>query len=243
MEAPIYSLDGKKTGSVTLPENIFGLPWNADLVHQVATSLASSKRKNVAHTKDRSDVSGGGKKPWRQKGTGRARHGSTRSPIWVGGGVAHGPRNDKNFERVVSKKMRAKALFTILSRKMRDGEVLLVDSLSLSEAKTREAVNALESLSGIKGFENLLSKKNNSATIALAGKNKETERSFANLGNVEVLEARNLHPLALLEHKFVVIENPTEALNNFPGKKLVGEKAAEKKPAAKPRAKKAVVKK
>lgn len=226
MEAPIYSLEGKKTGVATLPESVFGLPWNADLVFQVATSLASSKRKNVAHTKDRGEVRGGGKKPWKQKGTGRARHGSTRSPIWVGGGVAHGPRNEKNFERKVTKKMKAKALYTILSRKFKDGEVLFVDTMALGGPKTKEAVKSLSSLSTVKGFERLLSKKNNSTTIALASKNKEVERSFANLGNVEVLEARNLHPLGLLEYKYLVIENPEEALKVFPGRILAKKKDA-----------------
>src|SRR4029078_6219347 len=98
----------------------FGLPWNADLVHQVISSLKTDARKPVAHTKTRGSVRGGGKKPWQQKGTGRARHGSIRSPLWVGGGVAHGPRNDKNFDRKVNKKMKAKALYTILSKKFKD---------------------------------------------------------------------------------------------------------------------------
>lgn len=208
MDAAVYSMDGKKSGTVSLPEHVFGVRWNADLVKQVADSLLSTKRKNVAHTKDRSEVRGGGRKPWRQKGTGRARHGSIRSPIWVGGGVTGGPRNDKNFERKVSKKMRAKALYTILSRKLRDGEVLFVDSVTLAEPKTKVAIQALHSLSGIKGFENIFSKKNNAAVIALSGKRKEIERAFSNLGNVEVIEARNLHLLVLLEYKYLVIENP-----------------------------------
>src|SRR3990167_1463640 len=88
MEAPIYNIQGKKTGSIKLPESIFGVPWNDSLMHQVVTSMQDNARTNVAHTKDRGEVRGGGKKPWRQKGTGRARHGSTRSPIWVGGGGA-----------------------------------------------------------------------------------------------------------------------------------------------------------
>src|SRR3972149_9857733 len=117
MDAAIYDIDGKKSGTVTLPENVFGVRWNADLVKQVSDSLLSAKRKPIAHTKNRGEVRGGGKKPWQQKGTGRARHGSIRSPIWVGGGVTGGPRKEKNFERKVSKKMKAKALYTILSQK------------------------------------------------------------------------------------------------------------------------------
>ncbi len=214
MEAQVYDMKGGKKGTVKLTEN-FSLPWNADLVHQVATSLMSSKRKPYAHTKTRGEVRGGGKKPWQQKGTGRARHGSTRSPIWVGGGVTHGPRNEKNYERIVSKKMRIKALYTILSRKYKDGEILFVDSLASKSPKTREAVATFKTLAGISGYERLMKKKN-AAVVALAEKNKDTERSMSNIGNLEVIEARNLHPLTLLSHKYLVIENPEVALKNFP---------------------------
>lgn len=217
MEAIIYSTDGKKSGTVSLPENIFGVRWNADLVKQVSDSLLSSRRKPVAHTKDRSEVSGGGKKPWKQKGTGRARHGSTRSPIWVGGGVTGGPRNEKNFERKVSQKMRTKAFYTILSRKLKDGEILFVDSIAPKDFKTKEAVKILQSLSTIKGFDDLYSKKRNSAIIALPTKDKKVERAFSNLGNVETSEARNLNPISLLGYKYLVIENPDKALAVLPG--------------------------
>ena len=217
MDTPLYSIEGKKVGVVALPDNIFGVRWNADLVKQVADSLLSAKRKNVAHTKDRSEVRGGGKKPWRQKGTGRARHGSIRSPIWVGGGVTGGPRNEKNFDRKVSKKMRVRALYTILSQKLRDKEVFFLDSIKLIEPKTKIAVKTLQSLSSIKGFEKIFSKKNNATVIALSDKNKETERAFGNLGNVSVLEARNLNPLSLLEYKYLVIENPQKTFTMLPG--------------------------
>ncbi|MBX4206270.1 50S ribosomal protein L4 [Candidatus Parcubacteria bacterium] len=216
MEAAVYSVEGKKAGNVVLPEALFGVKWNADLVRQVADSLLSSKRKNVAHTKNRGEVRGGGKKPWQQKGTGRARHGSTRSPIWVGGGVAHGPRNEKNFDRTVSKKMKAKALHTLLSRKWKDGEVLFVDQISLPEGKTKQAIGALTTLSGVKGFELLFKKRRNSAAIALSAKNEKTEKAFRNLGQVEVVEARNLNPLTLLQYKYLVVENPDVALKAFP---------------------------
>ncbi len=216
MEATIYSVDGKKAGNITLPEAVFGLKWNADLVKQVADSLMTSKRKPGAHTKSRADVRGGGKKPWQQKGTGRARHGSSRSPIWVGGGVAHGPRNDKSFERIVSKKMKAKALHTILSRKFAEGEILFVDQINLPEGKTKQAVSTLGSLASVKGFEMLLNKRNNSAAIALGVKNKHVEQAFKNLSNVEVLEARNLNPLTLLQYKYLVLENPDAAVKALP---------------------------
>lgn len=216
MEAKIYDIKAKSTGTVKLPENFFGLGWNADLVKQVVDSMNSSRRTPLAHTKTRGEVRGGGKKPWRQKGTGRARHGSIRSPIWVGGGVAHGPRNEKNYERKVSKKMKAKALYTILSRKYKEGEVLFVDSLSFKEPKTKLAVEAFKGLSGVKGFESLFSKRKNAAVVALSSKNNSAERSMKNLGNIEVVEARNLNPLALLQYKFLVIENPEEAFSKFP---------------------------
>ena len=217
MNTEIYSIEGKKVGEISLPKEVFGLKSNNDLVKQVADSLLSSKRKPVAHTKTRGEVRGGGKKPWKQKGTGRARHGSTRSPIWVGGGVTGGPRNDKNFERKVSKKMRIKALYTILSEKFKDGEILFVDSVSLKEPKTKVAISSLNSLSAVKGFEKIFAKKKNATAIALGTKNKETERAFSNLGNIEVIESRNIDPLTLLKYKYLVIENPEVSLKNLPG--------------------------
>src|SRR3989338_5603717 len=122
METEVYNQEGQMAGKIELPDSVFGLPWNDDLVHQVIVSMQSNKRTPVAHTKNRGEVSGTGRKPWRQKGTGRARHGSRRSPIWIGGGVAHGPRNDRNFTKKINVKMMKKAFYTILSQKYRDDE-------------------------------------------------------------------------------------------------------------------------
>jgi large subunit ribosomal protein L4 len=128
MKATIFDKKGKEVEKIDLPKDIFEVAWNADLVHQTVTSMLSSARSNTAHTKDRSEVSGGGKKPWKQKGTGRARHGSTRSPIWRSGGATFGPRNERNYDRKVNKKAKAKALATVLSQKLRDNELIFVDS-------------------------------------------------------------------------------------------------------------------
>lgn len=212
LEATIYDKAGKSVGTATLAEAAFGLAWNADLVHQVMLSMNSTARQPIAHTKTRGEVSGGGKKPWRQKGTGRARHGSTRSPLWVGGGVAHGPRNDKNYDRKINKGMKAKAFLTLLSKKWRDGEVLFVDSLSSATPKTADAVKALAALSKAKGFEKLSTKRKNAAFIALAKKDVNTEKSFRNIGSVMIDETRNLNLLDLLKYTFIVIENPVESV-------------------------------
>ena len=218
LDAKIYDQNGKSAGTIKLPEAIFGLRWNADLVHQVATSMRSSARTPVAHTKDRGDVRGGGKKPWKQKGTGRARHGSTRSPIWVGGGVAHGPRNEKNYDRKVNKKMKIKAIYTILSRKMRDGEVMFVNSLALSAPKTKEAVSTLGKLGTVAGFEKFADRRNNAALITVLKMEENTKRGFSNLNNLEVMELRNINPLALLQYKNVVIVSPEESVKELTAK-------------------------
>ncbi len=211
-EAPVYNQSGKEVGTVKLPAAVFGLSWNADLVHQVVYSMLSDRRVTYAHTKGRGEVRGGGKKPWKQKGTGRARHGSTRSPIWVGGGVAHGPNNLKNYERKINKKMKIKALYTILSKKLKDGEVLFVDALSIAKPKTVDALAILTSLSKVKTASDILSKKKNSALIATAAKSPVVEMSFANIGNVKVDELRNINPVDLMNLKYVVIENPAESV-------------------------------
>lgn len=215
METNVYNRKGESAGKVTLPKDVFECGWNADLVHQVVTSMMSSARSAIAHTKTRGEVRGGGKKPWQQKGTGRARHGSSRSPIWVGGGVTHGPRNDKNFDRKINRKMKAKALYTILSKKLKDNEIIFVDSLDFKEPKTKEAAVVMKALGGIKGFERLGTKKTNTAFIALSSKDKTVEKSFNNFSNIEVGEMRNLNPLQALNYKYLVIADPKKSLTQF----------------------------
>ena len=212
MDATIFNQKGAEAGKIKLSESVFGLNWNADLVHQVVVSMTSIARKNIAHTKNRGEVRGGGKKPWQQKGTGRARHGSIRSPIWVGGGVSGGPRNEKNFERKINKKMKAKALYTILSEKFKKGHIMFVDDLSMRVLKTKDAKVVLQSLSKVTGFKDLLSKKRNSAYIALANKDVTTEKSFSNFGNLNIDEIRNMNPLDLMKYKYVIISNPSVGL-------------------------------
>lgn len=218
MESVIYNQKGQESGKIKLPESVFGVSWNADLVHQVVVSMTSSMRHPIAHTKTRGEVSGGGKKPWQQKGTGRARHGSTRSPLWVGGGVAHGPRKDKNFDRKVNKKAKVKAFLTILSQKYRDGEVLFVDSLAFGAPKAKEGKAALMSLAKLKGFEKLGTKPKNAAIIAIDKKYPELVKSFQNFGNVEVEEFRTVNPVSMLNHKYLIITNPTESIKMLENK-------------------------
>lgn len=211
MKVTVYTKEGAEKEKLDAPKGIFDLKWNADLVHQVVVSMETSARSPIAHTKDRSEVRGGGKKPWAQKGTGRARHGSRRSPIWVGGGVTFGPRNDRNFDRKVNKKMKAKALFTVLSKKMKDGEVIFVEDIKMKDPKTSEAKKVIEGLSKIKGFENLKTKRNNKAVVAIEASDLAVKKSFSNFSNIETSEVRNLNPVSLLKYKYVIIENPKKS--------------------------------
>lgn len=218
MKAVVYDQSGKESGKVDLPKSVFGLPWNADLVHQVVVSQQSNARTPVAHTKDRSEVRGGGKKPWKQKGTGRARHGSRRSPIWIGGGVTFGPRNERDYSKKINKKMRAKALYTVLSKKLKDGEIIFVDTLSFSEPKTVQARDVMKALGSVKGYEKLVAKKKNAALFALDVPNINTAKSFRNFGNVLVEEVRNLNPVTALKYKYLVITKPNDAVSFFESK-------------------------
>lgn len=214
-KADTYNISGKKTGTVDLPENIFGLPWNDSLVHQVVVGMQANARTPVAHTKDRGDVKGGGRKPWKQKGTGRARHGSIRSPLWKGGGVTFGPRNDTKFGKSINKKMRAKALFTTLSKKLKDGEIIFVDEISFAKPNTSEAKKAMVALSSVKGFEGMDAKKRNSVFVATDGNDKITAKSFSNFGNVEVDDVKNLNPVDILQYKYLVVVSPKDAISGL----------------------------
>lgn len=205
MDAKLYNTQGKESGTLSIPEAVFGVAWNPELVHQVVISMQGNARTPTAHTKDRSEVSGTGKKPWKQKGTGSARHGSRRSPIWRTGGVAHGPRNERDYGRKINKKMRTKALYAVLSKKFNDGEVMFLDSLAFEQPKTKEAKSFLTTLSAVEGFGTLATKRSNSALIALVGPDDATFKSFRNMGNVELEEVRNLNPALLLQYKYLIL--------------------------------------
>jgi large subunit ribosomal protein L4 len=212
MKTPIYNIKGKEVDKIDLPGQIFELPWNRDLVHQVVTTMMTNARQPIAHTKNRGEVRGGGKKPWKQKGTGRARHGSNRSPIWIGGGVTFGPRNEKDYARKINKKVKAKALATILSRKLKDNEIIFIDSLDLNEPKAKEAKNRIASLATIAGFEKLATKRKNTALISISKKDNNIKKSFSNFGNFMTEEVRNINPVDLMNYKYLVFVNPEETI-------------------------------
>ena len=218
MEAEVYNQKGKSVGKLALPETIFGVKWNGDLVHQVVTAMQANARTPVAHTKDRSDVRGGGRKPWKQKGTGRARHGSSRSPIWKGGGVTHGPRNEKNYEQKINKKMRIKALFTVLSEKLRKGQILFVEELSLKDIKTKDAVAIVKNLSAVPGFEKIVGGKKPNVYITCPAKSDALKKSFANIKTVEIDEIKNVNPVDLLNFRYIIISQPKESIAFLGGK-------------------------
>lgn len=215
MKADIYTQEAKKNGSVELPATVFEAVWKSALVHQVVVGMQANARSAIAHTKFRGEVKGGGKKPWKQKGTGRARHGSSRSPIWRGGGVTFGPRNDKVFAKKINRKMRTQALYSVLSRKAKDGEILFVDTLSFDAPKTAHAKEIFSKLATIKGFDGLLSKKHNVAHIALPEKNADVQKSFSNFANVKVGITENLNVVDVLKYKYLIIVSPEESIKEL----------------------------
>lgn len=215
MNTQILTKQGKEAGKIALPEEVFGLPWNADLVHQVVVSLQANKRAPLAHAKGRHEKRGGGAKPWRQKGTGRARHGSIRSPLWSGGGVTHGPLKEKNYHKKINRRAARKALYVVLSQKYRDSEVIFVDDISISEPKTKEAHSILHSLAQDESRTELAKKRGNRALILVPEKNEAVEKSFRNIASVDIEEIRNVNALLALSYAYILIVNPEEALKVF----------------------------
>src|SRR3972149_4738331 len=145
MESKIYNQKAEEAGKIDLPESVFNLPWNSDLVHQVVTAMQANIRSPWAHTKTRGEVSGGGRKPWRQKGLGRARHGSIRSPQWVGGGIAHGPK-PRDFTQRTPKKMKRLALRSALSARASEAAVKVIEGIDWTAPMTKQAVSLLQAV-------------------------------------------------------------------------------------------------
>ncbi|MBU3942380.1 50S ribosomal protein L4 [Patescibacteria group bacterium] len=193
MKTTLYNQNKEEIGEVNLPKEIFEVEVNPDLIHQVVLSQQSNRRQGSAHAKMRGEVSGGGKKPWRQKGTGRARHGSTRSPLWKGGGVTFGPRNDKNYKKTIPVKMKRKALFMVLSAKATENMIVVVDKFNITEPKTKEMATSLKKLT------------DKSALLVLSKMDKNLILSTRNIPKIESIQATDLNVLDLLTYKYVVI--------------------------------------
>ncbi|MEA3344425.1 MAG: 50S ribosomal protein L4 [Patescibacteria group bacterium] len=195
MKTVVYNKEGKETESTLLPKDIFEIKMNEDLVHQVAVSQIANRRKIIAKTKDRSEVRGGGRKPWQQKGTGRARVGSNRSPIWKGGGVTFGPRTERVFKKRIPTKMRRKALFMILSAKAKDNLIFVLDSIKTEMPKTKPMAKVFSTLF----------LKNGSGLVVLAERDLNTIKSIRNIAKVGVIQAKDLNPLDLLSYKYLIV--------------------------------------
>lgn len=219
MKANIYTIEGKVAKSIDLPESIFGAKWNADLVAQVINAQSANRRAGIAHTKDRSEVSGGGKKPWQQKGTGRARHGSSRSPLWRHGGVTFGPRNTKNYKQTLPKGMKVAALYSLLSAKVAEGKVLFVETFSESTGKTKAAEGFMKNLTGIDGFKTLTYKKKGNVYMTTQKGDATTKRAFRNLPYVTLHNMDDLNPLDIANARYLVITNPEATIEYLSSKK------------------------
>lgn len=200
MEYSIFNQEGEKIGKIDLPEEIFGIEFNPDLVHQVVVAQMANKRTPIAHTKTRAEVSGGGRKPWPQKGLGRARHGSIRSPIWKGGGVVFGPRKEKVFKKKIPKKMKRKALFCVLSEKMRQNLLLIFETLKIEKPKTKLFSTFLK-----KWKEKIENFDGKSILIAIPKKEKNIILATRNLPRVKTVLVENLNVLDLLSFKYLIL--------------------------------------
>ena len=194
MKTKVYNLEGKAVSDIELNEAVFDLKANNDLVHQVFVALMANQRQVLADTKTRGERAGSGIKPWKQKGTGRARIGSVRAPHWKKGGVAFGPTSDRNFKKKINKKMNAKAILTVLSGKLKDGEIKIIEKFDFKENKTKEMSKALKNLE-IKG----------STLLGFSTPERKFMLASRNLAKIKNIFIGQLNVLDLLQNKNLVI--------------------------------------
>ena len=189
----VYSVEGKKVKEIELNEAIFGIEPNEAIVHSVLVNYLANQRQGTQNTKTRSEVRGGGRKPWRQKGTGRARQGSIRAPQWVKGGIALGPK-PRSYKYTVNRKERRLAIKSMLSSKVLEKELVVVDALDLKEIKTKEMVKVLNNL-----------KVEGKTLILLPEKNENVQKSARNIENVKTTLVNTINVYDLLKYKNLVI--------------------------------------
>lgn len=194
LKVKVYNQSGKATGETNLDSKIFGIEINEKLVHQALRTHLANRRVAIAHTKSRQDVRGGGKKPWRQKGTGRARHGSIRSPLWKGGGVTFGPKSNRNFSLKMNKKAKRKALLMTLSDKATEKKIIVVDKIEMSSIKTKELATIITKLP--------LKKK---VLIVLPKTDSKIMKSAKNIKKLKIINASSLNIYGVLNTDSLLI--------------------------------------
>jgi len=193
MKTKVYNLEGKSTGETELSDKIFGVKIKSEVVHQVFVQQTNNQREPWADTKSKAEVSGGGKKPWKQKGTGRARHGSIRSPIWKGGGVVFGPRTDRNYTTKINKKVRRLAIKMCLSDKAQNNNIVVVEDFNFVAPKTKLFAALLTKLPAHKKY-----------LILTAGKNEMVMKMASNLPKVETMRAEDVNVMELMNHQAIL---------------------------------------
>ena len=189
----VYNMEGKKVSEVELNEKIFGIEPNENIVHSVVTNYLANQRQGTQSTKTRAEVSGGGKKPWKQKGTGRARQGSTRAPQWIKGGIALGPK-PRSYKYTVNRKEKALAIRSVLSSKVLENNLVVVDKFELEQIKTKLVASALTNL-----------KVEGKTLIMLASKNENVQKSVRNIEGVKTSSVNTINVYDLLKYKNLVI--------------------------------------
>lgn len=199
LKVKVYNHQGQPTGEESLPEKVFGVALKEAVVHQAVVAQQASGRQVLAHTKGRGDVRGGGRKPWRQKHTGRARHGSTRSPIWVGGGITFGPTKERNFALKINKKMRQQALRMVLSDKLKHERIVIVEDLPLDEPKTKQ----------LKKWLDVLPSKGRTSVLVTSTTDRNLILSSRNLPKTNSLGVKSLNVVDILRPEYVIIPKKT----------------------------------
>lgn len=192
----VYNLEGKQTGTLDVSDKVFAVKANTDLLHQVIRWYQANRRQPYAHTKTKGEVRGGGAKPWAQKGTGRARHGSTRNPQWRSGGVAHGPRAERDYSLKLPVTMRRKALAMSLSDKLQHDQLIIVDQLQLPEMKTKALLKVLTALPT----------KQRTVLVTTSKKDRLVEKAARNLPRVETSTASSLNVEQVLQYGVLILD-------------------------------------
>lgn len=222
----VYNQSGEIVGELKLSDKVFAVKVNEDLIHQATVTQSANERQVLAHTKTKAEVRGGGKKPWKQKGTDRARAGSSRSPIWIGGGVTFGPRKERNFSKKINKKMKQKAITMVLSDRLANNNMAIINKIEIQDYKTKIFNNILKKVENIFPSGDDKSKKSK-RSILFVNNNKDEKVVFSgrNLPGFNIINLENLNIVDLLKYKNLIItESAVKIINDRYSKKVVEDK-------------------